>query len=70
MTEGRISRRVIADRRDMLSRLLQQVRALPLEDRGAFFGDQTELRFEDIYRGVATVEMTTDEIMDLTRGSG
>ena len=40
MTEGRISRRVIADRLEMLGDLIQQVKALPLDDRDAFFEDQ------------------------------
>jgi uncharacterized protein YutE (UPF0331/DUF86 family) len=39
MTAGKASRRAIADRLEILARLLDQIRALPLEDRDQFFSD-------------------------------
>ena len=62
MTEGRISRRVIADRLEMLCDLIRQVKALPLDDRAAFFAD---------HRNAATAEScirrSLEALLDLGR---
>lgn len=43
MTAGKVSRRVLTDRLAILDRLLDQVRALPLGDRQAFYADPRNL---------------------------
>ena len=39
MTAGQASRRVVSDRLEIVSKLLEQIRALPLGDRDLFFDD-------------------------------
>jgi uncharacterized protein YutE (UPF0331/DUF86 family) len=40
MTPGMLSRRVISDRLSWIERMIAEIRALPLEDREAFFADR------------------------------
>lgn len=43
MTAGQISRRVVADRMAWVQTMLDEIRALPLDDRQAFFADTRNL---------------------------
>ncbi len=40
MTPGKISKRIVTDRLAWIDRMLAEIRALPLEDRDAFFADR------------------------------
>jgi uncharacterized protein YutE (UPF0331/DUF86 family) len=43
MMSGMISKRVVSDRLAWVDRMVSEIRALPLEDRTAFFSDQRNL---------------------------
>ena len=62
MTEGRISRRVIADRLEMLGDLIRQVKALPLGDRDAFFSDE-----RNVAAAESCIRRSLEALLDLGR---
>ena len=62
MTEGRISRRVIADRLEMLRDLIQQVKALPVDDRDAFFADR-----RNVAAAESCIRRSLEALLDLGR---
>ena len=62
MTEGRISRRVIADRLEMLGDLIRQVKALPVDDRAAFFADQ-----RNVPAAESCIRRSLEALLDLGR---
>ena len=62
MTEGRISRRVIADRLEMLGDLIRQVKELPVDDRAAFFADQ-----RNVPAAESCIRRSLEGLLDLGR---
>jgi len=62
VTEGMISRRVIADRLELLGDLIQLVKALPLNDRAAFFGDQ-----RNVAAAESCIRRSLEALLDLGR---
>ncbi len=43
MTSDHISKRIVADRLDLIETLLREIRALPLGDRQTFFADRRNI---------------------------
>ena len=62
MTEGRISRRVIADRLAILSDLIRQIRALPVDDRDVFFSDP-----RNVPTAESCIRRSLEALLDLGR---
>ena len=62
MTPKAISKRVIADRLEMIENLLREIRALPLEDRNAFFSDR-----RNIWSAESCLRRSLEALFDLGR---
>jgi len=62
MTPHFISRRVVADRLDVVNYLLREIRALPLEDREVFFGDR-----RNIWAAESCLRRSLEALFDLGR---
>ena len=62
MTPSYISRRVVTDRLAMIDDMLQEIRALPLGDRAAFFADR-----RNIWTAESCLRRSLEALFDLGR---
>jgi uncharacterized protein YutE (UPF0331/DUF86 family) len=62
MTPGSLSRRVVSDRLSWVERMVQEIRALPLEDRGAFFDDR-----RNVWTAESCLRRALEALLDLGR---
>jgi len=62
MTPGAISKRVVVDRLALISELLHEIRALPLEDRQAFLADR-----RNVWAAESCLRRSLEALFDLGR---
>lgn len=62
MTEGKASARIVADRLAWVCKMLSEIRALPLEDRDAFFSDR-----RNVWAAESCLRRALEALLDLGR---
>lgn len=62
MTPGRLSKRVVSDRLSWVERMVDEVRALPLEDREAFLADR-----RNVWTAESCLRRALEALLDLGR---
>ena len=62
MTPGRLSKRVVTDRLAWIERMIRAIRALPLEDRGAFLADD-----RNVWAAESCLRRALEALLDLGR---
>ncbi len=62
MTPDHISKRIVADRLDLVDTLLREIRALPLGDRQAFFADR-----RNVWAAESCLRRSLESLFDLGR---
>ena len=62
MTPGRLSKRVVGDRLSWIERMIHEIRALPLEDRAAFFADR-----RNVWAAESCLRRALEALLDLGR---
>lgn len=62
MNPGRLSKRVVSDRLSWIEQMIQEIQALPLEDKGAFFADR-----RNVWAAESCLRRALEALLDLGR---